>query len=447
MSSGRPARDTSQSSAISSAILSRYQTLRRLLIKTSYTSPFPPELFLSAAPPALTLPILSHVLLSYSAGLTGWLLGSGFLLSSGSFSLSALYGLLGSVFGYRPQLSQQQFSSERGYVERKLQLLCDVLQMCVAKAEELEREKSANGGSAGRGGVPRVAVMVKEQRRSAGEQPEERKEQHRRQPSVVNTQKRQEKREERKEEQYEDEDGEDSGSPQHRQHQHVSFTHDDSSQPLSPSHLSPLSSSIRSPHRLSPPTHSHPHSRSSVSSTTATDPLLALHQQLHRISHRTNQLSHSQDQQQPSTTQTTSPTTIQHLSNQLKTLQTTLQTELTHLRQDVHDLRQRLAAVEQREWEREQARAGGAVDGKQAGKAVVEEAVQVKEVGGGGLERVTVGGGGGGGEGGAGSSSGSSGVLPSDMSEFLTHMNDRLSSTAKLLESSRRARGRLSEGA
>ena len=66
------------------------------------------------------------------------------------------------------------------------------------------------------------------------------------------------------------------------------------------------------------------------------------------------------------------------------------------------------------------------------------------------LSGVTSGGGGSGGESGGGAAAAGAGVggsvLPSDMSEFLTHMNDRLSSTAKLLESSRRARGRASEG-
>ena len=408
--------------------MSKYQTLRRLLIKISYTSPFPPQLLLSSAPSHLTLPILSHLFLSYSPHLTAHFLSSGFLLSSSTFSLAALYGLLHAVFGYHPQLSQQQFSSERGYVERKLQLLCDVLQMCVAKAEELDREKGIGNGHSGggsKGGVPRVAVIVKEQRRSAGEEQTGKNEQRLRQASAVRP-KRQEKREEHKMERREDDEEEHGGSLQQAQHQHVSFTHDDSSQPLSPSHLSPLSSSQRSPQHLLPHSHSHSHSHSAPSRTAATDPLLALHEQLHRISHRTNQLAHPQQPNSQSAT-------IERLVERVEALEGGMRDELSELRREVQDMRQRLAGVELREREREQQR-----EATKQVKVIVEEE---KEAGSGGVERVTSGGGGSGSVVNA-----TANVLPSDMSEFLTHMNDRLSSTAKLLESSRRARGRPSDG-
>ena len=403
--------------------MSRYQTLRRLLIKISYTSPFPPELFLSTAPPHLTLPILSHLFLSYSPVLTAHLLSSGFLLSSSSFSLSALYGLLHAVFGYHPQLSQQQFSSERGYVERKLQLLCDVLQMCVAKAEELEREKGivrGGGGSGSKGGVPRVTTIVREQRRSTGEEHKEKVEQRsQRQTSAVRT-KRQEEREEQKVEEREDGQGDESGSPL-VQHQHVSFTHDDSSQPLSPSHLSPLSNSQRTPHRTSQPSQSYSLSQSAPSNTAASDPLLTLHQQLHRVSHRTNQLAHTQ---QPDSSEQNSQ--MERLVERVQVIETSVRDELCELRKEVHEMRQRLTAIEQRDREREQ---------RDATKQVKVAVEQAKEAGSTEAERVTSGG-----------AAVSANALPSDMSEFLTHMNDRLSLTAKLLESSRRARGRPSEG-
>ena len=369
-------------SAVSSAIMSRYQTLRRLLIKISYTSPFPPDLFLSSAPPALTLPILSHLFLSYSPHLTAWFLSSGFLLSSSSFSLSSLYGLLHAVFGYHPQLSQQQFSSERGYVERKLQLLCDVLQMCVAKAEELDRERGA-AGSGSKGGVPRVAVVVKDKRRSAGEEQTEKSEQrHRQASSSVSTARRQQRREERKEERCEDvEAEEDGGSPQRLQHQHISFTHDDSSQPLSPSHLSPPSHSQHPLHRHSPHSQSQQQSHSAPSSTPGTDPLFALHQQLHRISHRTNQLAHSQQQPNsgsPRRESDSQAAVVERLVERVQAMEAVVRDELGGLRREVQEMRQRLAAVEQRDRERQQHDTGPQV------KAVVEE---TKEAGDGRAER------------------------------------------------------------
>ena len=355
-------------------------------------------------------------------------------MSSSTFSLSSLYGLLHAVFGYHPQLSQQQFSSERGYVERKLQLLCDVLQLCVNKAEELEREKGVVHGSAGKGGVPRVAVMVKEKRRSGGEEREQRKEKQPRQPHAANLQ-RQAKREERQVEHHEEDDEQDEeddgDSPQRqREHQHVSFTHDDSSQPLSPSHLSPLSKSMRSPHRLSPsPSHSLSHSHSSQhsssnSNTASKDPLLALHQQLHRISHRTNQLAahsnSSQQQQQPAISthphehRDNGTSAIERLMERVQALESSLRDELSGVRVDMQEMRQRLAAVEQREWERTQQQQ----QCETAKEVRVEEAKESSSCG--VAERVTSGGDGGGDSSGGGSDR----VLPSDMSEFLTHMNE-----------------------
>ena len=452
MSAGRSVRDAPPSSAVSSAILSRYQTLRRLLIKISYTSPFPPDLLLSAAPPALTLPILSHLFLSYSPHLTQHFLSSGFLLSSSHFSLAALWGLLGAVFGYRPALSQVQFGAERGYVERKLQLLCDVLQMCVAKAEELDREKGGGSGGSG-GGVPRVAVIVNQKRRSGGteQQPqqEERKEQrHERRPSASasTAQRHQHRREERKVEVHdadEEEEDDNDSPPQQRQHQHISFTHDDSSQPLSPSHLTPSSNSHRSRRHLSPPSRQYSQSQSSTGNTAAMDPLLALHQQLHRISHRTNQLAHDQphghsDSQQDDSSQSAA---VQRLAERVQAIEVTVRDELAELRREVQEMRQQLAAAAQRDQQREQLEA--------THPAKQGEMAEEKEAVGAGFERVTSGGGGSGAV--SNGTSASAGVLaiqpqPKELSEFLTHMNDRISSTAKLLESSRRARGNATEG-
>ena len=425
MSSARLARDAPP---VSTAIMSRYQTLRRLLIKIAYTSPFPTELFLSSAPPALTLPILSHLFLSYSPSLTQHFLQSGFLLSSGSFSLSALYALLHAVFRYHPQLSQQQFSSERGYVERKLQLLCDVLQMAVHKAEEIEREKGIRGGDGGsvsKGGVPRVAVIVNQQRRSGGEQQSEKSVQRQQTAQVAKPQRRA-KREEQKTEQREEDQDDDSHSPQRSQQQHVSFTHDDSSQPLSPSRLSPLSNSQPSPRRSAHRSHSASSSQPlSSSSVAGADPLVTLHQQLHRISHRTNQLAHTH----PPDSQAVS---VERLAERVRAVETSVQGELSELRREMQDMRQRLAVVEQRERDREQREEAA----KQASTKVEEAKEAEASSSGSDVQRMTK----------DGSGGGSATALPSDMSEFLTHMNDRLSSTAKLLESSRRARGRGSTG-
>ena len=415
--------------------MSRYQTLRRLLIKISYTSPFPPDQLLSAAPPHLTLPVLSHVFLSYSPLLTAHFLSSGFLLSSSAFSLSALYGLLHAVFGYHPQLSQQQFSSERGYVERKLQLLCDVLQMCVTKAEELEREKGI-GGSGSKAGVPRVAVILKDQKRSAGESHTRSGEQPQKPASSARIQRHDKREEEKMQRRDEEELEDDNSSSQLLQHQHVSFTHDDSSQPLSPSHLSPPSHSQSSPQRLSPPSRSYSQSQPAPSNAAVADPLLALHQQLHRISHRTNQLV--QPPQPTPTNQhehSSQSAVIEQLVQRLQAMETTVQDELAGIRKELHDVRQKLAAVEQRDTEREQRESAGpakaeAEESKEASTAMAERVTNGDVSDGIGTRAVS-----------AGENS-----LPSDMSEFLTHMNDRLSSTAKLLESSRRARGRLSEG-
>ena len=103
----------------------------------------------------MTLPILSHLFLSYSPHLTHHFLSHDFLLSSSSFSLSSLYLLLLHLFHYRPPLSQQQFAAERGYVGKKLAMLTDVIALCVAKHEELARKAEGGGSGQGRRSAPR----------------------------------------------------------------------------------------------------------------------------------------------------------------------------------------------------------------------------------------------------------------------------------------------------
>ena len=133
---------SSFSSSSSSAVtpVSKYQLLRRLLTRIQYSAPFSAEQLLSHCPPSLTLPMLSHLFLSFSPHLTHYFLSHNFLLSSSSFSLSALYSLLLHLFQYRPPLSQAQFSSERGFVALKLTLLTDVISLCIRKHDDLVKE-------------------------------------------------------------------------------------------------------------------------------------------------------------------------------------------------------------------------------------------------------------------------------------------------------------------
>lgn len=97
-----------------------------------------------AGEPSALLPIFHHVLLAWSPLLARWLATHGYELTAKKDSrfMEAVYRLLLREFRYKPALNRTQFFTT-GFVERKIMLCCDAIEILRGKVAELERE--ANG--------------------------------------------------------------------------------------------------------------------------------------------------------------------------------------------------------------------------------------------------------------------------------------------------------------
>ena len=87
---------------------------------------------------------MHSALVQYSIPVAEWLLIQGYSLYGRSDLkfVEGVYRVLRHGFNYRPTLSQQQFFA-KGYVERKIMLICDLLLLCQAKHKQLTgKEKS-----------------------------------------------------------------------------------------------------------------------------------------------------------------------------------------------------------------------------------------------------------------------------------------------------------------
>ena len=402
-----PSSSSSSSSSSLAPPLSKYHLLRRLLTKVHYAAPCNAELLLSSCPPSLSLPILSHLFLAYSPHLTHYFLSHNFLLSSSSFSLSSLYLLLLHLFNYRPPLSQQQFSTERGYVSKKLTMICDIIALCIAKHDELARKAEAE---APRGGVPRVASLARaahsdeQQRDSHAEQQRQGRERRtgNAQPKEDQPKRNKERPTRRKSDALDRDELREAladvdATPLHPQH--ISFT-SPSTPPLSP--LSSLSS---------------PQPAASSSFSAARDPLVSLHSQLQAIAQRTSHLSPGPSSSVPS---------LEEVMRRLEVVEGRVDEEVRGLQERLADLTQRLSLIEQRssppppptvQPEREEK---AQVQGEEVKEAAV--VVEVKE-----RERET-------------EREAEPVVRASDTSDFLHQMQARLAATASLIDNARRMR-------
>ncbi|XP_077426064.1 deoxycytidylate deaminase isoform X2 [Vanacampus margaritifer] len=99
---------------------------------------------LSKGDPSAFLPILSFSLTTFSPPFAEQLVAAGLVLT-GKTDLrftDTLYKVLRDVFNYKPVVSKQQFL-QRGFVQRKISTLCDIIDLVLEKHRELKRSCTA----------------------------------------------------------------------------------------------------------------------------------------------------------------------------------------------------------------------------------------------------------------------------------------------------------------
>ncbi|XP_077381111.1 centrosomal protein of 44 kDa [Festucalex cinctus] len=95
---------------------------------------------LSKGDPSAFLPILSFSLTTFSPPFAEQLVAAGLVLTSKTdlrFT-DTLYKVLRDVFHYKPVISKQQFL-QRGFVQRKISTLCDIIDLVLQRHKELKR--------------------------------------------------------------------------------------------------------------------------------------------------------------------------------------------------------------------------------------------------------------------------------------------------------------------
>ena len=420
--------------------MSKYQLLRRLLTRIRYAAPFSAELLLSSAPPSLTLPILSHLFLSFSPLLTSHFLQRGFLLSSSSFSLSALYALLLSCFQYRPQLSQRQFASEKGFVDKKLSTLTDVVQLCLSKHEELLREagrrdEAHSGEHTARVGLPRVATLKQggdragRDSRDDGDRAVKERREVQRKEQYKPARRQQEPQQEERKEAWMAEGKSGRGAAEEAeeaavQPQHVSFNEEDG--PLAVSSLSFSSPRAAASSQFVTPSSLLPAASASVSPPQPHhETLSSLHQQLHHIAHRTQQLHQDAESRTPPRTAAAAGGGMQEVTRRLQALESMLKQDIGGIREAMGRMEQRLAALElaQEGRKREDGSAEEVSETREEKVREEETSVAAKAEVKAEEDRAR-----------------SRVVVPTDTSAFLGHMQARLAATASLIDNARRQR-------
>ncbi|XP_061686324.1 centrosomal protein of 44 kDa isoform X8 [Syngnathoides biaculeatus] len=102
----------------------------------------PPVIRLSAGDPSAFLPILSFTLNTFSPHFAEELVGAG-LEVTGKTDLrftDTLYKVLRDIFHYKPIVSKQQFL-QKGFVQRKISTLCDIIHLVLQRDSELKKPK------------------------------------------------------------------------------------------------------------------------------------------------------------------------------------------------------------------------------------------------------------------------------------------------------------------
>ncbi|XP_061686323.1 centrosomal protein of 44 kDa isoform X7 [Syngnathoides biaculeatus] len=97
---------------------------------------------LSAGDPSAFLPILSFTLNTFSPHFAEELVGAG-LEVTGKTDLrftDTLYKVLRDIFHYKPIVSKQQFL-QKGFVQRKISTLCDIIHLVLQRDSELKKPK------------------------------------------------------------------------------------------------------------------------------------------------------------------------------------------------------------------------------------------------------------------------------------------------------------------
>ncbi|XP_076150123.1 centrosomal protein of 44 kDa [Alosa pseudoharengus] len=101
---------------------------------------------LARGDPACCLPIVSHALVSYSPYLAEHLMGFSVELTGATDLrfVESVYKVLRDLFSYKPRLTKQQFL-QFGFAERKVSLVCDIINFAIQKHKELAKaHKPAN---------------------------------------------------------------------------------------------------------------------------------------------------------------------------------------------------------------------------------------------------------------------------------------------------------------
>ncbi|XP_060946387.1 centrosomal protein of 44 kDa [Limanda limanda] len=101
---------------------------------------------LSKGDPSAFLPIVSFTLTSFSPPLAEQLMSAGLELT-GKTDLrftDKLYKVLRDIFHYKPILTKQQFL-QWGFSQRKISVICDVINLVLQKHNQLEKDRSEAG--------------------------------------------------------------------------------------------------------------------------------------------------------------------------------------------------------------------------------------------------------------------------------------------------------------
>ncbi|XP_019735383.1 centrosomal protein of 44 kDa [Hippocampus comes] len=100
---------------------------------------------LSVGDPSAFLPILSFSLTTFSPPFAEQLVAAGLELT-GKTDLrftDTLYKVLRDIFHYKPIISKQQFL-QRGFVQRKISTLCDIIDLVLQRHKELKKPRLRN---------------------------------------------------------------------------------------------------------------------------------------------------------------------------------------------------------------------------------------------------------------------------------------------------------------